>query len=97
MRLKSCLELLREISLNNTNPQNLLIQPPPPFGVLLLQKEERVNVLYFNSFPSFFKGGVAPDVYSQGTGWLVFNQSTNYLPICNQVVFSEDQPLQPRY
>jgi hypothetical protein len=33
-------------------------QPPPPFGVLLLQKEERANVLIIYILPSFSRRGV---------------------------------------
>jgi len=40
-------------------------QPPPPFGVLLLFKEERINVLIIFILPSFRRrGGPA----SAGTG-----------------------------
>jgi hypothetical protein len=30
-------------------------------GVLLLQKEEKVKVLYINTFPSFSRRGVMPE------------------------------------
>jgi len=32
--------------------------PPPPFGVLLLQKEEIVNVLIIYILPSFSRRGI---------------------------------------
>jgi hypothetical protein len=38
-----------------------LSQPPPPFGVLLLQKEERINILIIYNFPSFSRRGVMPE------------------------------------